>query len=196
MTMGKVMFTGNSTKQKLNITSSTKTKIVAVHDTLPSVLWTSYFLAEQGCPPKLAIINHDNQSSILLETNSKASRSKCTWNWNIGYFFGRLHEVRTCRDPLLSHWQHGGRLFYEASYWRKILAIPQHYHELWPWWARSSYSFKCWHLPRIRTEYLLWAHTRWIQNITFCGLKGVCWRSAQKPLDEVNRNEYQSPLLK
>ena len=69
------MFNGGSIKQKINTTSSTEAEIVAVHDNMAAVLWTSYFLSEQEYQVKPSIIHQDNLSSILLETNGKASSS-------------------------------------------------------------------------------------------------------------------------
>jgi hypothetical protein len=44
MTFGKGMMNGNSTKQKLNTTSSTHAEVVAVHDNMGAMLWTRYLL--------------------------------------------------------------------------------------------------------------------------------------------------------
>ena len=37
-----------STKQKLNMKSSSKAELVVVDDVMPHVLWTNYFLQAQG----------------------------------------------------------------------------------------------------------------------------------------------------
>ena len=41
---GRVMMNGTSNKQKINTTSSTEAEVVVVHDNMPAVLWTQYFL--------------------------------------------------------------------------------------------------------------------------------------------------------
>jgi hypothetical protein len=87
MTFGKGMMNGSSNKQKINTTSSTEAETVAVHDNMPSILWTRYFLGEQGYPMRPSIIHQDNQSAMLLETNGRASSSKRTRHMNIRYFF-------------------------------------------------------------------------------------------------------------
>jgi hypothetical protein len=87
MTFGKGMMNGGSNKQKLNTTSSTETETVVVHDYMPAVLWTRYFIEEQGYPMKPSIIHQDNQSAMLLETNGRGSSSKRTRHMNIRYFF-------------------------------------------------------------------------------------------------------------
>jgi len=48
MTLGKGLAIGNSTKKKINTTSSIETEVVAVHDTMSSILWTSYFLRHRN----------------------------------------------------------------------------------------------------------------------------------------------------
>ena len=87
MTFGRGMMNGASNKKKINITSSIEAEVVGVHDNMPAVLWTQYFLQEQGYPLKPSILHQDNQSSILLEKNGRASSGKRTRHMNIRYFF-------------------------------------------------------------------------------------------------------------
>ena len=54
-------------KQKLNVKSSTEAELVGVDDGLPLVLWTRYFLQEQGYDMKPSLIYQDNKSAMLLE---------------------------------------------------------------------------------------------------------------------------------
>jgi hypothetical protein len=77
----------SSTKQKLNTRSSTETEIVGADDFMLAICWTSYFMKAQGYGVKDNVLFQDNKSSILLETNGKASRSKRTKHINIRYFF-------------------------------------------------------------------------------------------------------------
>ncbi len=44
MNFGKGMINGSSTGQKINTTSSNKCRVVGVHDNMPAILWTRYFL--------------------------------------------------------------------------------------------------------------------------------------------------------
>jgi len=83
MTFGKGMMNGSSNKQKINTTSSTEAEVVAVHDNMPAILWTRYFLKEQGYPLKSSIVHQDNQSAMLLEMNGWGSSSKRTRHMNI-----------------------------------------------------------------------------------------------------------------
>jgi hypothetical protein len=75
-----------SKKQKLNTKSSTEAELVGIDDVLPQALWTTYFLEEQGYGTS-TILNQDNQSTIKLADNGKASSGKGTRHINIRYFF-------------------------------------------------------------------------------------------------------------
>jgi hypothetical protein len=86
-TLGKGMGYNVSSKQKLNSRSSTESELIGVNDVMPQVLWTRYFLEAQGYEVKENIVYQDNQSSILLEKNGRASSSKRTCHNNIRYFF-------------------------------------------------------------------------------------------------------------
>ena len=48
MSLGKGAVYGSSTRQKLNTKSSTEAELVGVNDFMPQILWTKYFLEEQG----------------------------------------------------------------------------------------------------------------------------------------------------
>ena len=87
MTFGKGMVNGMSSAQKINTTSSTEAEVVAVHDNMPGILWTRYFMEAQGYPMKPSVVHQDNQSAMLLETNGKGSSGKRTRHMNIRYFF-------------------------------------------------------------------------------------------------------------
>lgn len=87
MTFGKGMLEGSSSGQKINTTSSTQAEVVGVHDNMPAILWTRYFMEAQGYPLKPSVVHQDNQSAMLLETNGRGSSSKRTRHMNIRYFF-------------------------------------------------------------------------------------------------------------
>ena len=86
MSMGKGTMYGTSTKQKLNTKSSTEAELVGVDDCMPQILWTRYFLMQQGYNVENKLMQ-DNQSAIKLEQNGKASSGKRTRHINIRYFF-------------------------------------------------------------------------------------------------------------
>lgn len=87
LTMGEGAAVATSLKQKINTKSSTEAELVAVDDLMGSVLWTNYFLDEQGYKTKDTIIYQDNMSAILLEKNGKHSSGKRTKHINVRYFF-------------------------------------------------------------------------------------------------------------
>ena len=53
---------------------------------LGQLLWTNYFLKEQGYGAKETVLYQDNKSAMLLLENRKASSSKRTRHLNIQYF--------------------------------------------------------------------------------------------------------------
>ena len=77
----------HSSKQKLNTKSSNEADIVRVDDVLTQVMWTRYFLKEQGYMTNDNVIYQDNQSVIKLEKNGGQSSSKRTRHRNIRYYF-------------------------------------------------------------------------------------------------------------
>jgi hypothetical protein len=87
MTMGQGAIQTISTKQKVNTRSSTEAELVSVDDIISKVMWTKLFLEGQGYKITENLIYRDNQSSMKLETNGKASSSKRTRHFNIKYFF-------------------------------------------------------------------------------------------------------------
>jgi hypothetical protein len=87
MTMGVGSIHNVPRKQKLNTTSSTEAEVVAAEDVMPQVIWTRYFLIEQGVEVSHNILYQDNQSAMLLERNRKASSSQRTRHINICFFF-------------------------------------------------------------------------------------------------------------
>ena len=87
LTMGKGAIINISAKQKVNTRSSTESELVGVDDVMGPVLWTRYFLEEQGYGVKDNVLQQDNQSAMRLETNGRASAGKRSRHLNIRYFF-------------------------------------------------------------------------------------------------------------
>ena len=87
MTLGKGVTYAMSSGQKINTTSSTEAETVGIHEVLPQILWTRYFLEAQGYGVKESVIYQDNQSAILLAKNGRGSSGKRTRHINIRYFF-------------------------------------------------------------------------------------------------------------
>lgn len=87
LSLGKRFPIMSSTKQKLNTSSSTETKIVGVDDFMLAICWSQYFMEAQGYTVENNIIMQDNKSSMLLEKNGKALSTKRMKHINIHYFF-------------------------------------------------------------------------------------------------------------
>ena len=87
MKMGEGAITSLSRKQKLVTRSSTEAELVAVDDCMTQVLWTKYFLEEQGYPTKATVILQDNSSAIKLEKNGHKSMGQRSRHINNRYFF-------------------------------------------------------------------------------------------------------------
>jgi hypothetical protein len=77
MSMGTGAVYSTSKKQKLNTKSSTEAELVGIDNVLPQTLWTKYLLEAQGYGTT-SILHQDNQSTIKLSENGKASSGKGT----------------------------------------------------------------------------------------------------------------------
>jgi hypothetical protein len=62
MTMGKGVVYATSKRQKLNTRSSTQAELVVIHNVLPQVIWTRYFLQSQGYEGTESVIFQDNKA--------------------------------------------------------------------------------------------------------------------------------------
>ena len=76
LTMGSGAACNQSTKQKLNTRSSTKSELTGADGSMSQVLCTNYFLEAQGHDSYDTIVCQDNTSAILLGKNGKLSSSK------------------------------------------------------------------------------------------------------------------------
>jgi hypothetical protein len=70
----------------MNTKSSNKAELVGINDVLPQALWTKYFLEAQGYGTD-NLMYQDNQSTMRLAENGKASSGKRTRHINVRYFF-------------------------------------------------------------------------------------------------------------
>ena len=75
-----------SKKRKTSTTSSTQGKVVRVYVALSQMMWTQYFLTNQGSEINKYILCQDNKSSILLEEKVRESSYSCANHINIRYF--------------------------------------------------------------------------------------------------------------
>lgn len=87
MTLGKGALYSSSLRLRINTNSSTEAELVAAHYFMPQVLWTRYFLQDQGYEMRDNVLFQDNQSAILLETNGKGSSGNHTRHLNVRNFF-------------------------------------------------------------------------------------------------------------
>ena len=130
MTFGKGMLDGSSKTQKTNTTSSTEAEVVAVHENMPAILWTRYFLAAQGYPLKPSKLHQDNTSAELLQTNGRASSSKRTRHMNVRYFF--VADVQKRNHVTIEHCPTDemiGDFFTKPLGGGEVQTLPQHHHE-------------------------------------------------------------------
>lgn len=87
MTMGKGCIQSISVKQKINTRSSTESEFVSWDDVISRIMHLRLFAEAQNYPIKDNLVYRDNQSSMKLELNGKASSSKRTRHFNIKYFY-------------------------------------------------------------------------------------------------------------
>jgi hypothetical protein len=84
MTLGKGAVISSSTKQKTNSKSACESELIGVDDNISTMLWSLYFMQEQGINIRLY---QDNKSTILQENNGKMSNSKRTKHIKAKFFF-------------------------------------------------------------------------------------------------------------
>ena len=84
--MGKGSAINSSNKMKCNTQSSTETELISVHDKLPDIIWSRYFVQCQGYDINEYIVFQDNMSSLSLEKNGRISSLKRTKRIKAKYF--------------------------------------------------------------------------------------------------------------
>jgi hypothetical protein len=67
MTMGKGVACGSFNKMMCNMQSSTETELISLHDKLPDIVWTRYFVECQAYEIDEYIIFQDNMSVLSLK---------------------------------------------------------------------------------------------------------------------------------
>jgi hypothetical protein len=87
MMLGKGAMQSIARKQKMTMRSRTEGKLVAVDNGATMILWTKLFLEAQGYDVEKKIVNQDNKSAILLETNDKKILGKQMHALNNRYYF-------------------------------------------------------------------------------------------------------------
>ena len=98
MSFGKGAAMSLSKKQKLNVRSSTKSKLIGIDDAIPSIMWLMYFIKAQGYDVTHNILYQDNKSTILIATNGRMSSSKQTKHIHHRYFLVGCSRDATHRN--------------------------------------------------------------------------------------------------
>ena len=101
MTLGRGAVVSFSRKQKINTRSSTESELVEVDNVMHTILWSLYFIQEQGYDMTHATIFQDNKSAILLEKNGKMLSRKGTKHIKMKYFF--ITNCIHCREVKVEH---------------------------------------------------------------------------------------------
>jgi hypothetical protein len=86
MTFGKGAAISSSNKMKCNTQSSTETELISLHDKLPDIVWTRYFVECQAYDINECVVFQDNMSALSLEKNGRISSSKRTKHIKAKYF--------------------------------------------------------------------------------------------------------------
>jgi hypothetical protein len=84
--MGKGAACSSSNKMKCNTRSSTEIELILLHNKLPDVIWTRYFVECQGYEIDEYVIFQDNMSALSLEKNGRISSSKRTKHIKAKFF--------------------------------------------------------------------------------------------------------------
>ena len=87
MSMGTGAIHQRSTKQKLNVKSSTEAEIVGTSEYVPYNVWMRNFLEIQGYKLQDNILFQDNQSAIKMETHGRRSCTGNSRHVHIRHFF-------------------------------------------------------------------------------------------------------------
>ena len=85
--LGKGMIVADSTKQKVNVRSSTESELIGDDYRISKIVWTQKFLECRKFKVKVNIINQDNTSIMKLQKNGKASSGNRTQHYDIKYFY-------------------------------------------------------------------------------------------------------------
>jgi hypothetical protein len=86
MMMGKGAAISSLNVMKCNTRISTETELTSIHNKLPDIIWTRYFVEGQGYNINEYMIFQDNMSSLSLEKNGRVSSSKRTKHIKAKYF--------------------------------------------------------------------------------------------------------------
>jgi hypothetical protein len=113
VSFGTGVLMGKSSKQKLNMKSSTEAELVGASDCLPHAIWARKFMEKQGFPITHNTFYQDNQSAIRFEKNGRKSCGPNSRHIDIRYFF--IKDRLTFHRGTLPNRANVGGFFYETS---------------------------------------------------------------------------------
>ena len=87
MSLGLGVLHGKSSKQKLNVKSSTEAEIVGTSEYMPYNVWFNHFMEAQGYKIEDNILFQDNQSAIRMKNSGRRSCTGNSRRMNIRHFF-------------------------------------------------------------------------------------------------------------
>ena len=87
VSMGTGAFMCKSSKQKLNVLSSTECELVGAASYIVNAIWLDQFLKYQGYPLEEKMFFQDNESAIRFARNGSASARKNSKHIDVRYFF-------------------------------------------------------------------------------------------------------------
>mmetsp|Transcript_11447 Transcript_11447/g.16193 ORF Transcript_11447/g.16193 Transcript_11447/m.16193 type:complete len:114 (+) Transcript_11447:2190-2531(+) len=87
ISMGLGSLHSKSSKQKLNVKSSTEAVLEGMSEYIPYTIWMTIFLEGQGLRLSKNIVYQDNESAIKMEKNGHTSCTGNAHHINIRYFF-------------------------------------------------------------------------------------------------------------
>ncbi len=106
--LGEGAVSSYSRKLKMNIRSSTKSKLVAADMYMPEMLWSLYFMKSEGYDVEIIELYQDNKSTELLMTNGCFSSGKRTKHIKAKFFFIKDKvgdkEMRIVHHPTEEMW--------------------------------------------------------------------------------------------
>jgi hypothetical protein len=85
--MGRGVIHSKSSKQKINVKSSTEAELVGASDFVSQTIWTRNFIEAQGYKVNDSEFFQDNMSAMKMEKNGRQSTGQRSRHINIRYFF-------------------------------------------------------------------------------------------------------------
>ena len=104
-----------ASEYKINIESSTETKLLGLKDFFPFELWIGYFLEKQGYKLKSNIVYQDNMSTIKMERNGHNFCTRNSRHIDLRFFRQRQSRQKINYVTSLFYRRNAVRLQYETA---------------------------------------------------------------------------------